>query len=118
MVVSTPSLIIRAIKEPARDREKQEITERGGNITTDETVSIAQHMRHRAVAEDLSGTSIRPNSCPICELPCSWLPTSQQQDDISCVVGNQLVKGHRGKSSNNYLTTTITNVKAQMTFQV
>ena len=61
--------------EPARDREKQEIMEKGGNIATDETVRNAQHMRHRAVAEDLSGTSVRSNSCPVCELPMFMAPS-------------------------------------------
>ena len=92
MVLFTPSLIIRALKEPAMDREKQENIKKPGNIITDEMVSNAQHKRHRAAAEDVSGTSVKPNDCPVWGLPCSWLPASQH-DDISCVVGHQLAKG-------------------------
>lgn len=66
MVLFTPSLIIRVLKEPAMDREKQENREKAGNITTDEMVSNTQHMRHRAVAEELSGMPVRPNGCPVC----------------------------------------------------
>lgn len=77
MVLFTPSLIIRVLKEPAIDGEKQENREKTGNITMDEMVSNAQHLRHRAVAEDLSGTSVRSNGYLGCGPPCSWLPTSQ-----------------------------------------
>ncbi|TEA41696.1 hypothetical protein DBR06_SOUSAS1510093, partial [Sousa chinensis] len=45
-----------ALKEPARDTQKQENIEKGGNDSIDEMVCLIQHMRHRAVAKDLSGT--------------------------------------------------------------
>ena len=49
-------LIIKALKEPPRDRKKQKNSKHGGNITFDESVNTAQQMRHRSLARELSGT--------------------------------------------------------------
>ncbi|XP_036897895.1 60S ribosomal protein L12-like [Sturnira hondurensis] len=56
VVPSASALIIKALKEPPRDRKKQKNIKRSGNITFDEIVSIAQQMRHRSLARELSGT--------------------------------------------------------------
>ena len=55
VVPSASALIIKALKEPPRDRKKQNI-KHSGNITFDEIVNIARQMRHRSLARELSGT--------------------------------------------------------------
>ncbi|EHH55908.1 hypothetical protein EGM_05207, partial [Macaca fascicularis] len=56
VVPSASALIIKALKEPARDRKKQKNIKHSGNITSDEIVNIAQQMRHRSLDRELSGT--------------------------------------------------------------
>ncbi|XP_059796587.1 large ribosomal subunit protein uL11-like [Balaenoptera ricei] len=56
VVPSASALIIKAIKEPPRDRKKQKNIKHSGNITFDEIVSIARQMLHRSLARELSGT--------------------------------------------------------------
>ncbi|XP_035582880.1 60S ribosomal protein L12-like [Zalophus californianus] len=56
VVPSASALIIKALKEPPRDRKKQKNIKHSGNITFDEIVNIAQQMRHRSLARELSGT--------------------------------------------------------------
>ncbi|KAM6151531.1 large ribosomal subunit protein uL11-like [Rhynchocyon petersi] len=56
VVPSAPALIIKALKEPSRDRKKQKNIKHSGNITFDEIVGIARQMRHRSLARELSGT--------------------------------------------------------------
>ncbi|KAF3817331.1 hypothetical protein GH733_011731 [Mirounga leonina] len=56
VVASASALIIKALKEPARDRKKQKNIKHSGNITFDEIVNIAQQMQHRSLARELSGT--------------------------------------------------------------
>uniref|UniRef100_A0A2K6NKX5 Large ribosomal subunit protein uL11 n=1 Tax=Rhinopithecus roxellana TaxID=61622 RepID=A0A2K6NKX5_RHIRO len=50
VVPSASALIIKALKEPPRDRKKQKNIKHSGNITFDEI------MRHRSLARELSGT--------------------------------------------------------------
>ncbi|XP_032609555.1 large ribosomal subunit protein uL11-like [Hylobates moloch] len=52
---SASSLIIKALKEPPRDRKKQKNIKHSRNITFDEIVNIARQMRHRSLARELSG---------------------------------------------------------------
>ncbi|KAG5889750.1 hypothetical protein JTB14_018972 [Gonioctena quinquepunctata] len=56
VVPSAASLIIKALKEPPRDRKKQKNIKHSGNITFDEVVSIAKQMRPRSMAKNFSGT--------------------------------------------------------------
>ncbi|XP_006899588.1 PREDICTED: 60S ribosomal protein L12-like [Elephantulus edwardii] len=56
VVPSASALIIKALKEPPRDRKKQKNIKHSGNITFDEIVGIAWQMRHRSLARELSGT--------------------------------------------------------------
>ena len=56
VVPSASALIIKALKEPPRDRKKQKNIRHSGNITFDETVNIARQMQHRSLARELSGT--------------------------------------------------------------
>ncbi|XP_031746236.1 60S ribosomal protein L12 isoform X1 [Xenopus tropicalis] len=56
VVPSASALIIKALKEPPRDRKKQKNIKHNGNISMDEVISIARQMRHRSLARELSGT--------------------------------------------------------------
>jgi len=49
-------LIIKALKEPPRDRKKVKNISHNGNITMDDIISISRTMRPRSGARDLSGT--------------------------------------------------------------
>ncbi|XP_012372397.1 60S ribosomal protein L12-like [Octodon degus] len=56
VVPSASALIIKALKEPPRDRKKQKNIKHSGNIAFDEIVNIAGQMRHRSLARELSRT--------------------------------------------------------------
>ncbi|CAH1117361.1 unnamed protein product [Phaedon cochleariae] len=56
VVPSAASLIIKALKEPPRDRKKQKNIKHNGNISFDDILSIARQMRPRSMAKNLSGT--------------------------------------------------------------
>merc|ERR1712098_410299 len=74
VVPSASSLIIKALKEPPRDRKKVKNISHNGNITLDEVISIARTMRPRSGARQLSGT--------ICEI----LGTCQS---VGCTVNGE-----------------------------
>ncbi|XP_012369068.1 60S ribosomal protein L12-like [Octodon degus] len=56
VVPPASALIIKALKEPPRDRKKQKSIKHSGNITFDEIVNIARQMQHRSLARELSRT--------------------------------------------------------------
>jgi len=56
VVPSAASLIIKALKEPPRDRKKQKNIKHSGNISFDDVIAIARQMRPRSMAKQLSGT--------------------------------------------------------------
>ena len=56
VVPSAASLIIKALKEPPRDRKKQKNIKHNGNITMDDVLAVARTMRPRSMARELSGT--------------------------------------------------------------
>ncbi|KAF8794386.1 60S ribosomal protein L12-like [Argiope bruennichi] len=56
VVPSAASLLIRALKEPPRDRKKVKHVKHNGNITFDDIITIARTMRPRSMAKKLSGT--------------------------------------------------------------
>uniref|UniRef100_A0A8C6QZ16 Large ribosomal subunit protein uL11 n=1 Tax=Nannospalax galili TaxID=1026970 RepID=A0A8C6QZ16_NANGA len=56
VVPSASALIIKAFKEPPRDRKKQKNITHSGNISFDEIVTIARQMGHWSLARELSGT--------------------------------------------------------------
>ncbi|XP_038211087.1 60S ribosomal protein L12 [Zerene cesonia] len=56
VVPSAAALIIRALKEPPRDRKKQKNIKHSGNITLEDVIGIAKIMRPRSMARYLSGT--------------------------------------------------------------
>jgi len=56
VVPSAASLIVKALKEPARDRKKTKNIKHNGNLTFDEIVDIAKVMRERSMAREFTGT--------------------------------------------------------------
>lgn len=56
VVPSAAALLIRALKEPHRDRKKVKHVKHNGNITFDEVINIARIMRPRSQAKTLAGT--------------------------------------------------------------
>ncbi|KAI9002676.1 60S ribosomal protein L12.1/L12A [Gaertneriomyces semiglobifer] len=53
---SASSLVIKALKEPARDRKKEKNIKHSGNITLDQVIEIARKMRFKSLAKELRGT--------------------------------------------------------------
>merc|ERR1712183_926020 len=56
VVPSAASLIIKALKEPPRDRKKVKHVALDGDITLDNVFDIARQMRSRSIARKLEGT--------------------------------------------------------------
>lgn len=56
VVPTAASLIIRALKEPPRDRKKVKHVQHDGNITMDQVYEIAREMRERSIARKFEGT--------------------------------------------------------------
>lgn len=56
VVPSAAALVIRALKEPPRDRKKVKNIKHSGSISFDDVLSIARTMRPRSMAKTLSGT--------------------------------------------------------------
>ncbi|CAL8082464.1 unnamed protein product [Calicophoron daubneyi] len=50
------SLIIKALKEPPRDRKKVKNVKHSGNLSFDDILEVARVMRPRSLARELSGT--------------------------------------------------------------
>jgi large subunit ribosomal protein L12e len=56
VVPSASSLVIKALKEPPRDRKKEKNIKHSKSIPLDEIISIARIMQFKSLAKDLSGT--------------------------------------------------------------
>ncbi|SCV73894.1 BZ3500_MvSof-1268-A1-R1_Chr10-1g02673 [Microbotryum saponariae] len=56
VVPSASSLVIRALKEPPRDRKKEKNIRHSGNVELDAIIDIARTMRFKSMAKELSGT--------------------------------------------------------------
>ncbi|KAA8516542.1 hypothetical protein F0562_016952 [Nyssa sinensis] len=56
VVPSAAALVIKALKEPERDRKKTKNIKHTGNISLDDVIEIAKIMRPRSMAKDLTGT--------------------------------------------------------------
>ncbi|KAL7248102.1 hypothetical protein ACSBR2_002916 [Camellia fascicularis] len=56
VVPSAAALVIKALKEPERDRKKTKNIKHTGNISLDDVIEIAKVMKPRSMAKDLSGT--------------------------------------------------------------
>ncbi|KIJ67861.1 hypothetical protein HYDPIDRAFT_147895 [Hydnomerulius pinastri MD-312] len=55
VVPSASSLVIRALKEPPRDRKKEKNIKHSGNVTLDEIIEIARTMKSKSLSKDLAG---------------------------------------------------------------
>ncbi|KAJ3011427.1 60S ribosomal protein L12 [Thoreauomyces humboldtii] len=53
---SASSLVIQALKEPARDRKKEKNIKHSGNLTLEQIIDVARKMRFKSLAKELSGT--------------------------------------------------------------
>ena len=53
---SAAALVIKALKEPKRDRKKMKNIKHNGNISLDDVIEIAKVMKPRSMAKDLNGT--------------------------------------------------------------
>ncbi|KAM1011048.1 hypothetical protein ACFX13_047189 [Malus domestica] len=56
VVPSSAALVIKALKEPERDRKKTKNIKHNGNISIDDVIEIAKVMRNRSMAMELAGT--------------------------------------------------------------
>ncbi|XP_045120588.1 60S ribosomal protein L12-like [Portunus trituberculatus] len=56
VVPSAAALLIRALKEPHRDRKKVKHIKHNGSVSFDEVINIARIMRPRSMAKTLKGT--------------------------------------------------------------
>ena len=56
VIPSSSSLVIRALKEPVRDRKKVKNIVHNGNITMDDIIRIARIMRPRSLSKKFEGT--------------------------------------------------------------
>merc|ERR1711963_945485 len=56
LVPSASSMVLKALKEPVRDRKKVKNITHSGNITLEEIIDIARQMRERSNARTLAGT--------------------------------------------------------------
>jgi large subunit ribosomal protein L12e len=56
VVPSASSLVIKALKEPLRDRKKEKNIKHSGNVALEDIIEIARTMRFKSLARELSGT--------------------------------------------------------------
>jgi large subunit ribosomal protein L12e len=56
VVPSASSLVIKALKEPPRDRKKEKNIKHTKSIPLDEIIEIARKMQHKSMAKSLKGT--------------------------------------------------------------
>eukprot|EP00178_Gracilaria_changii_P008203 TRINITY_DN25247_c0_g1_i1.p1 TRINITY_DN25247_c0_g1~~TRINITY_DN25247_c0_g1_i1.p1 ORF type:complete len:169 (-),score=29.63 TRINITY_DN25247_c0_g1_i1:14-520(-) len=56
VVPSAGSLVIKALKEPTRDRKKVKNVKHTGNLSIEDVISIAKVMRERSHAKEFKGT--------------------------------------------------------------
>ena len=56
VVPSASSLVIKALKEPPRDRKKEKNIKHSKSVPLDEIIEIARTMRFKSLAKDLRGT--------------------------------------------------------------
>jgi large subunit ribosomal protein L12e len=55
VVPSAAALVIKALKEPPRDRKKVKNIKHSGNVTMDDIINAARIMRPRSMAKEFSG---------------------------------------------------------------
>ena len=55
VVPSASALVIKALKEPPRDRKKEKNIKHSGNIPLDQIYDIARKLAHKSFAKNLAG---------------------------------------------------------------
>ena len=55
VVPTASALVIKALKEPVRDRKKEKNIQHSGNVSLDEIYDVARKMAHKSFAKDLAG---------------------------------------------------------------
>ncbi|KAJ1477371.1 ribosomal protein L11 [Baffinella frigidus] len=55
LVPTSSSLVVKALKEPDRDRKKVKHVKHSGNISLDEIIDIARQMQHKSMSKTLAG---------------------------------------------------------------
>ncbi|RWW11684.1 hypothetical protein GW17_00024690, partial [Ensete ventricosum] len=63
-VAEGDALVIKALRQPERDRKKTENIKHNGNISLDDVVEIARVMPPRTMAKDLAGTFVSAQGPP------------------------------------------------------
>ena len=56
VVPTSTSLVMKALKEPVRDRKKEKHVKHNGNITLEDVYNVAKQLRARSYAKEFSGT--------------------------------------------------------------
>jgi large subunit ribosomal protein L12e len=56
IVPSASTLVIKALKEPLRDKKKEKHIKHNGNLALDDILAVARVMRPRSMAKEFSGT--------------------------------------------------------------
>ena len=56
LVPSASSMVIKALKEPTRDKKTTKNIKHNGNISLDDVIAIARTMRSKSLARTLAGT--------------------------------------------------------------
>ncbi|KAI8835016.1 60S ribosomal protein L12 [Chytriomyces hyalinus] len=56
VVPSASSLVIRALKEPPRDRKKEKNIKHSGNVSLNDIIEVARKMRAKSMAKEFKGT--------------------------------------------------------------
>merc|ERR1711959_531448 len=56
VIPSATALLIKALKEPPRDKKKEKEIQHDGDITFADLMAIANQMRERSMAKDMAGT--------------------------------------------------------------
>jgi len=88
VVPSAASLIIKALKEPPRDRKKVKNVKHNGNLTLDEIIKVARTMRPRSMARKLEGT-VKEILGTACSVGCT-IDGSNPQDLIQKIKDGEL----------------------------
>ena len=88
VVPSAASLIIKALKEPPRDRKKVKHVKHNGNLTFDEILAIARTMRPRSMARKLDGT-VKEILGTACSVGCT-VDGSSPQDIIEKIRSKEI----------------------------
>ena len=85
MVPSAAALVIKALKEPPRDRKKVKNIKHSGNITLDAVIKIARALRSKSMAKKLQGTVLEVLGTAF---------------SVGCTVNNQSPKDLQAKIQN------------------